>query len=102
MDQKRKEQRIPIPEDVCTYLQMLKYEADGLRVLCVQAAESGLPEEKQAELIKNCRQAAAAWRRALYELVCRLVPGEELEGAVYSVDFLQGELKLGRACNGQA
>ena len=55
MDQKRKEQRIPIPEDVCTYLQMLKYEADGLRVLCVQAAESGLPEEKQAELIKNCR-----------------------------------------------
>ena len=98
MDQKRKEQRIPIPEDVCTYLQMLKYEADGLRVLCVQAAESGLPEEKQAELIKNCRQAAAAWRMALDELV----PGEELEGAVYSVDFLQGELKLGRACNGQA
>lgn len=39
---------------------------------------------------------------ALDELVCRLVPGEELEGAVYSVDFLQGELKLGRACNGQA
>ena len=47
MDQKRKEQRIPIPEDVCTYLQMLKYEADGLRVLCVQAAESGLPEEME-------------------------------------------------------
>lgn len=47
MDQKRKEQRIPIPEDVCTYLQMLKYEADGLRVLCVQAAESGLPEESR-------------------------------------------------------
>ena len=92
MDQKRKEQRIPIPEDVCTYLQMLKYEADGLRVLCVQAAESGLPEEKQAELIKDCRQAAAAWRMALDERVCRLVPGEELEGAVYSVDFLQGEL----------
>ena len=42
MDQKRKEQRIPIPEDVCTYLQMLKYEADGLRVVVFPAAHSVL------------------------------------------------------------
>lgn len=102
MGEKRKEQRFPIPGDVCTYLQMLSYEADGLRVLCVQAAESGLPGEKQAEIAGKYREAYAAWRMALDELVCGLVPEEERKGVSYSVDFLQRELKLGRDCHGQA
>lgn len=97
-----KEKSIPIPEEVCTYLQMLSYEADGLRVLCVQAAESGLPEEAQDELAGRYRSAYTAWRMALDELACELAPREELESAIYSVDFLRGELKLRRACHAQA
>lgn len=91
------ERIIPIDEGVTSYLQMLSYEADGYRVLCIQAADSGLSPEKCDELMDKYNKAFIKYRIALDEIVQEATEGEDLEGVTYFVDFLRSVLVLRRA-----
>lgn len=88
------ERTISLNENVTTYLQMLNYEADGYRVLCIHAAEYGLPEEQRKDIIQKFGESFAEYRMALDETVRWAVPEAEQKDTFYFVDFLRSRLVL--------
>ena len=87
---------VSIPEEISSYLQMLVFESDGLRRLCVQATQSEDCGESLDELFNRYKESYSKYRIALIEVVKEYSNTDSLDGLNYSVDFLQNKLILWR------
>lgn len=84
------ELRVNIPEEALDFLRRLRFEAEGLRVLCLQLARMKTAKNQwEKRYTAGLREARQSYSFALEALAELLLP--EGEGTVQA-DFLTGEL----------
>ena len=89
--------RIPLDEGVLTYLQMLAFETDGLRVLNCQIMQSGGGRGGCYDrFLERYQESSRTYQTAFGQVVAAAAP--EYRGPEYrhEVSFLTGELIVSR------
>lgn len=85
--------RVPVDEGVCTYLQMLVYTMEGLRVLNCQIIRSGKADNAiYTDFLGRYQDAFATYNVAFDELCRELAPHHLAPKYRRELSFLTGEL----------